>query len=145
MSTLRAQSLMHELQNNGERLDGINKMYNDVFQTTATSQEEIDFLMALPHTDLFRRYKIKHVHTFAELLEEVGAALPFAQLMENYFYLAAEYALLGIPEKMDLFVKKINWQKWSIADVKDPTILQAYRELVTRSQELRAQQANRKH
>src|SRR3989344_8227225 len=103
MSSQRAIELWGRLGALGKTLDGINAMCNDVFGATAVSLAEEEFLKGVPQYNLYRRYKLEYADTFALLIEEIKGDLPFGQLMEDYFYLAAEYALMGKPDKMSVF------------------------------------------
>ena len=141
MYSQRAIELRERLSALVKTLEGINAMCNNAFDTTAVSLADEEFLKGIPQRDLYRRYKLKYVDTFALLVEEIRDDLPFGQLMEDYFYLAAEYALMGEPDKMNVFVHKIDWERWNITQSKNPVILQAYRELSARSQELQSLQA----
>ena len=142
MSSQHAIDLWERIGALSKTLDGINAVCNDAFSATATSLEEEEFLNGIHQRDLYRRYKLEYVDTFASLVDEIKGDLTFGQLMENYFFLAAEYALMGEPDRMIVFVKKIDWKSWNITQSKNPVILQAYRELSARAQELQSLKAH---
>ena len=142
MSSQRAVELWEHLDALCKTLDNINAMCNDAFEATADSLAEEEFRRHIPQRDSYRRYKLEYADTFALLIEEIKGDLPFGQLMENYFYLAAEYALMGESDKMNVFVRKIDWKCWNITQSRDPAILQAYHELSTRARELQSLQAH---
>ena len=142
MSSQHASKLREHLHFLEKILKSINAVCNDAFGATAASLAEEEFLKGIPHRDLYRHHKLEYVDTFALLTDEIAGEVSFEQRMESYFYLAAEYALMGKPDKMNVFVRKIDWKCWDVTKSQDPAVVQAYRELLARSQELRFLQAH---
>ncbi len=120
-------------------LDNINTQCNGAFTETPITLAAVNFLSHIPDYPLYRRYKLEYADVWAELVEEVKDTLAFSELAEQYFCIAAEYALLGEPDKMTMFVQKIDWKRWQISESQNPIVLQVYRDLVAYSRELESQ------
>ena len=138
MDFQRADELRTRLDDLLENMRHIDAMCNGALGETASSIEEEEFRKTIPQRDMYRQYKLKYVGIFGELVEEIKDTLSFEQLMEDYFYLAAEYALMGEIDKMNIFVGKVDWKRWNISQCKNPDILQVYRDLTIRARELQS-------
>ena len=107
------------------------------------SLESTDLLRLLPDFELYRSYKFKLAAIYEDIAKIAETEWPFNKYMDLCFQIAAEYALLGNAEdKLNEYVKKIQWSKWHPLNDGDQDTILAYLQLAGRAGELKRKKSS---